>query len=220
SIPSKFIMENKLKFGFIECRLNCDSCGAPLHLNGPLESKICGRCQTEMQIPQDSILSILESMFKGWLENNWGPLESVRSTVWSTINYEITVSRQNPCCRSCKTEFPESEFQDRPGVDSWEMICKKCNRIMPVDRPPQWLKDKCNYIELIVNAEISEHESRLGKPAIEKVVFICPKCGNALDIDGLERIVHCINCNSNIYLPDDLWLRLHPEKITEMKAHR
>ena len=31
-------------------------------------------------------------------------------------------------------------------------------------------------------------------------------------IDGEDRIVICEYCETNVYLPDDLWLRLHPAK--------
>lgn len=30
------------------------------------------------------------------------------------------------------------------------------------------------------------------------------------ELDGAKRIVHCGFCDSDIYLPDDLWLHFNP----------
>lgn len=44
----------------------------------------------------------------------------------------------------------------------------------------------------------------------------CPKCSASLDITAdSQRTVACKYCETDIYLPDDLWLRLHPVKKAE-----
>lgn len=47
------------------------------------------------------------------------------------------------------------------------------------------------------------------------ILFTCPSCAGNLEIDGTDRMISCKFCNSQIYLPDDLWFRLHPAKEVE-----
>jgi len=41
----------------------------------------------------------------------------------------------------------------------------------------------------------------------------CLNCGAPAQVDGrTERIIHCEYCRESSYMPDALWLRLHPAK--------
>ncbi|MND08382.1 hypothetical protein D3C83_309560 [compost metagenome] len=42
------------------------------------------------------------------------------------------------------------------------------------------------------------------------MIFKCPSCLAALPIVGEKRIVRCQYCESDVYLPDDLWLHFNP----------
>ncbi len=50
------------------------------------------------------------------------------------------------------------------------------------------------------------------KTVSEPVAFSCPQCAGSLMIDGNERLIQCEYCETRVYLPDDLWLQLHPAK--------
>ncbi|MFC1669081.1 hypothetical protein ACFL20_01715 [Spirochaetota bacterium] len=202
----------RLKFGFLEIMSTCNKCGSPVFINGPLSVVLCNSCQSEMAIPHDTIKDSVMNIFEGWVENDWGDLQGSKSTVMSSINYEVTMARQDPCCRKCNTYFTGPNLEDRPGIELWEIVCSECGAEMPVTRPPNWLVNKYPKLKIIVNAESAEPDGEPEKPAFEGVVFSCPKCGGTLEIDGMDRIVHCKYCDSNVYLPDDLWLRLHPAK--------
>ena len=49
-----------------------------------------------------------------------------------------------------------------------------------------------------------------GPESPKPVVFKCPSCLAALEIAGRQRIVRCKYCESDVYLPDDLWLHFNP----------
>jgi hypothetical protein len=42
------------------------------------------------------------------------------------------------------------------------------------------------------------------------MVMACMSCGASLKIDGSSRTVDCTFCSTSNYLPDGLWLRMHP----------
>jgi len=86
---------------------------------------------------------------------------------------------------------------------------------MPVKHSPDWLRELLSQVLLILNAEESEPGGAKGELTGQLVVFSCPKCGGALDVDGSDRILECRYCGSKVYLPDDLWLRLHPAKTVQ-----
>jgi hypothetical protein len=46
--------------------------------------------------------------------------------------------------------------------------------------------------------------------AAQPILMACMGCGAGLKVDGSSRTVDCIYCKATNYLPDGLWLRLHP----------
>jgi hypothetical protein len=48
------------------------------------------------------------------------------------------------------------------------------------------------------------------QPTSEPLVFACMSCGGGLKVDGTSRVVACKFCNDSNFLPDALWLRMHP----------
>jgi len=65
----------------------------------------------------------------------------------------------------------------------------------------------------VINALLVDKSPEPGEKISGVIVFTCPQCGGALKIDGSERMPVCQFCNTNVYLPDDLWLRMHPAKM-------
>lgn len=207
-------MSDKLRFGLVELKSSCQRCGSPLCINGPLTKMICGSCQGEINVPQDVYLDTLNDLFKEWVDNSWGELDGSGHTVMGNFNRETLIARQTPCCRGCKNDFTAEELADRPGQDAWELMCAKCSKVMPVSRPPAWMKSKFPTIDMLFNAETAQPTQEAEQPA-RAVAFSCPSCGGGLKVDGKDRMVPCGFCQTEVYLPDDLWLRLHPVKTVE-----
>jgi hypothetical protein len=42
------------------------------------------------------------------------------------------------------------------------------------------------------------------------MVMACMSCGASLKVDGSSRTVDCTYCNTSNFLPDGVWLRMHP----------
>ena len=47
-------------------------------------------------------------------------------------------------------------------------------------------------------------------PSANPLAFGCLNCGARLRIDGTQRVVACEFCKESSFLPDALWLRMHP----------
>ncbi len=51
--------------------------------------------------------------------------------------------------------------------------------------------------------------------AAHPMAMPCMSCGAGLHVDGSSRTVECTFCNTSNYLPDGVWLRLHPAPTME-----
>ncbi len=72
-------------------------------------------------------------------------------------------------------------------------------------------------VKAIVGEEPSLLPGTHGKQPVKEsssrpVAFQCPNCADNLTIDGTKRMVDCSFCDTQVYLPDDLWHTLHPVK--------
>ncbi len=219
----------------LECKTSCPKCGGTLFLNGPLLRVHCNSCQSEVDISQDIWGSIISSVLEDFSEFAEG--EGRNSTIFTAgFHLELLYGRLMPRCPKCKTDFPE------PFVAP-EAKCPKCDYSATVAPAPDWfLKESIKQIKeladsasdddeegkekwpmvshdigsiIVVDAELPGEETEADVVLSEPIVFTCPKCGGALDIDGKERVITCKYCNSRVYLPDDLWLRIHPAKTVK-----
>lgn len=208
-----------------------------MFLNGPLLKVHCNTCQSEIDLSEDLWGSIVSSVLEDFSEFAEG--EGRNSTIFTGgFQLEILYGRLKPRCPKCKTDFPE------PLVAP-ETKCPKCDYKATVADAPDWflnearkqlkeLSDSSSEDEddeaekkkepaaaseissiIVVDAELPGMETEADVVLSEPIVFNCPKCGGALEIDGKDRVVLCKYCASKVYLPDDLWLRIHPAKTVK-----
>ncbi|MBD3191905.1 MAG: hypothetical protein GF308_14755 [Candidatus Heimdallarchaeota archaeon] len=76
--------------------------------------------------------------------------------------------------------------------------------------PPEWLKKVLPIVFCFVDASIDSKKEKSEPTIPEGIAFSCPRCGAMLVVDGKNRLVPCDYCKLQVYLPDDLWLRIHP----------
>ncbi|MCD4846761.1 MAG: hypothetical protein K8R76_01060 [Candidatus Aegiribacteria sp.] len=196
-----------MNWAVIEMSIKCPHCDSPVHIDGPYRKILCRSCQSEIDFPEDVWKDLLEDV-QGEVVNEFEEGEGSSSTIFGHFNMSMMYARLKAYCRSCKRDFDmETEYT---GQDT--LVCPDCGARTPIFPAPEWFKGAMSKAKLIVGAlpdieDVSEPEGLSGP-----VAFSCPQCGGSLMIDGKERIVICEYCETNVYLPDDLWLRLHPAK--------
>ncbi len=200
-----------------------------LFLNGPLLKVHCNSCQSDIDLSDELWGSIISSVLEDYHEFAEG--EGRNSIIFTGgFQLELLYGRLRLWCPKCKTNFPE------PLVAP-EAKCPKCDyRASVADAPAWFLNETRKHLKeitesrsdddeagesapitdveymTIVDAELPGEDADADVVLSEPIVFSCPKCGGALEIDGKERVVPCKYCTSKVYLPDDLWLRIHPAK--------
>lgn len=177
-------------------------------LNGPLKVGHCNACQSDTPIPYEFWTNI----FKDILEDIVTELkkgEGRNSTIFGHFNTRLLYYRLPPRCSNCKKSL-KIDFKKITKPD--EIKCHSCGEKIKVAPAPNWLQKKFPAAHSFVNAMLSE-EDRPESTITEGVALTCTRCGGSLIVNGEDRITPCEYCGIHVYLPDDLWLRLHPVLI-------
>ena len=196
-------------YGIVECSIKCPKCDNPMPLNGPIETAHCEHCLSDTEIPNEYWTDILRELFdelrKGMEEGTGSG-----STIFGMFNTSLVTARFDPYCYECKTGFEVDETVSKP----YKHNCEKCRNVIEVRPGPDWLNEAFPPGTILIAADMREGG---GEPAAasEPIAFVCPQCGGALIVDGTERVLPCEFCGIKVYLPDDLWRRMHPVKKKE-----
>ncbi|MBN1184392.1 MAG: hypothetical protein JXB49_19025 [Bacteroidales bacterium] len=204
-------MSDNFVFAGFECKTNCPSCGNTVIVNGPVKKTLCKSCQSTVNLSDNFWFNVFDDIPKSLQE--MGQNEVAPKQVW-TASYQLMMRFGNllPACPSCKT--PYTKYPDQLTETTTSFACTECGTPGTISLPSNWLKSVAHGIVVLVNAatsEVGEEE----ESAIKPVIFSCPACSSALKVDGTHRTVDCNYCNSSVYLPDDLWLRMHPVKTVK-----
>ena len=160
--------------------------------------------------------SIIESALEDYGDLHEG--EGQNQTVMTgEYTFHTMYGLQNPRCEKCKTKLDPSKFEQY--TQAGKAVCSKCANIISVRSMPQNLQSDFGNIRYLIGEDRDMFTGSKGTmktpEAVKPILFTCPSCGGNLKIDGSNRVVTCTYCNSDIYLPDDLWFRMHPVKVVQ-----
>jgi Zn finger protein HypA/HybF involved in hydrogenase expression len=194
----------------VELKTRCKHCGNPLILNAVVPDIYCKSCNKTNEI--------LEKM---WVELLEGPFEYEKGSEVTIIKganqYSLSYRKMNPRCGKCRTFISEEKILEFSPSGIYK--CEECGDIVSVRSAPGFLRSKYSELRYLVAEDedmISNGDGNYKTPdATKPIIFTCPSCGGALKVDGTNRMMECEFCKNTIYLPDDLWFRLHPPKTVE-----
>lgn len=186
--------------------MDCEHCGAPIPVNGPARVVHCANCLRDTPIP--SLPSHLCEAAGG------SHLLGVGSS-WRTFD------APEPQCSKCQRGVPIGQYLPYHGATT-TLACPFCNAPLPTFPVPSWLRALLPTAVQVFGADpgVANAEAgldlRLNQARSQPVVMACPNCGGGLSIDeDSPRTVPCEYCNASVFLPDDLWRRMHPVKTMQ-----
>ena len=198
------------RYGCFEIRTTCSSCGNPIPVNGPQGSLTCTACFEEMALSPERIAGFLndfEEDYEGLTEG-----QGQGGTLMSGDgSFKYGYWRLEPRCSSCRTALP---IPEEPGVST--VRCSNCNLEYFVYPVSEQLQKKVPSARLCFTLQPPPGNRTSGDLAVDDaslkpVVMSCPQCAAALAVSSVsERIMKCNYCNSEVYVPDAIWKRLHP----------
>ncbi len=196
------------RYGCFEVRTTCRSCGNPIVINGPYRSIACSACSSEMNIAETitGFLNDFEDEYEGFEygQGQGGTLMGGDGT------FQYGYWRLAPRCSSCKAalEIPEDK-------ENTTVRCSKCDTEHYISQAPDWLRRQVPSAKLTVTSQpvfdLKESVLKLDEDSLKPIVMTCPQCAGALTVSsGSERILNCSYCNTEVYVPDAIWMKLHP----------
>ncbi|NOY93604.1 MAG: hypothetical protein GXP55_20660 [Deltaproteobacteria bacterium] len=204
-------MDEATRYGGFTVRTECNHCGNPLPLHGPLLTAPCPHCLEEAQIPAEVWKTILEDFDEQHesLSEGQGAV-SVMMVDASNIRHEH--KKHVPSCEKCGAPFGVNQLP--VGTDT-NFACTQCGDPASTHPVPQWLRRLVPTARQFYSTEPgaggASALSLESAQSIKPVAMACPACGGSLAATTeSERIMACRFCHTDVYLPDDVWRRLHP----------
>lgn len=197
----------------IELKTSCGHCSSPLMLNAVTNDFTCPACNKNNYFSDEDWQNLLDDAVKEGPGLNDG--EGQPSTIMrGAYTYQLMYGKQQPRCGKCKTKIDVNKLEEYSAKSNYS--CPKCSNEIFIRRTNDILQKEFSGIKFLVGEDddmlkVNPVKGKLPSSA-KPVLFTCPSCAGNLEIDGTDRMVSCKYCDSQIYLPDDLWLRLHPVK--------
>lgn len=192
-------------YGF-SLEIKCTSCGIPVAVNGPARKVTCPNCQSGVNLRDsfwDDIFSISE--------------DSGKEMVIGSDNTDKQFRKMNPVCPSCRTGIDASLF---PVGKEGAIPCGRCKKLIPYFPPPGWLEDiKIRGglpVQIIGATERDSAVTSETASSTATIAIACVSCSAPLRVNSeTPRNATCEHCGTLQYLPDPLWLSIHPAKKRE-----
>lgn len=192
----------------IRISLDCPHCRGGVPVNGFTNEVLCSNCLKSVELPQEWWETHLDSeTIDEALEHEPGYGNSSQSL--GGMSEKIDTGNRAPRCQDCKAEFPDALYQG--AVAAGGFACPGCNRRVRVRKATPLALSLIPEADLLIHEDATGDQlSTDGVHAAEPVMFACLSCGGGLSVDGSSRTPKCDHCGNANYLPDALWLRLHP----------
>lgn len=203
------------RYARVEARTQCGRCGSPLPLNGPTRAPLCSSCNHTAQIAPAVWKGLLEDIDEDWTEHDEG--EGASSKIFTGGGeFNRTWIKSRPQCARCSAPLPVDAI---PVGTSGNAACVSCGHAFATAPAPDWLRQVFPSATQTYGAEAELAPAAGGVRAeanlahVQPIVMRCPQCGGSLSIGvDAQRVTPCRFCNTEVYLPDEVWKRLHPVK--------
>lgn len=204
------------RYGSLSARTECNHCGAPLPLNAPTLEVTCAQCMGRVAVPAETWGSMLGDLDEQIDELAEGQGRTVNALV-SGQKLVYDIKREMPHCEKCNAPLQIAMW---PVGTSRNFACTQCGDPASTQPAPPWLGQAAPnarqlYLvdpdpQLAASSPVPLSPAQAPRP----VALACPSCGAGLHITvDHPRIMPCSYCGADVYLPDDLWRRLHPVKV-------
>lgn len=204
-----------LRWGRVKARSTCSACGQPLPLSCLGSTTSCPYCFAEQSIPTDLWTKVLRQLDEVAERPGWSDEGTVTSGA-RRLTYEI--DHAPPSCEKCDQPFALDSLE--PGV-SRNFACVACGDPASTEPVPGWARRGVSSARQVVTVnpkpELGGDVTLTADPGAPKLIAMaCPRCGGGLEITTQsQRLFACRFCTAEVYLPDEIWRRLHPIRRVE-----
>lgn len=198
------------KYCMYKVQIDCDDCGNPVPIDGPCHQAECPSCLSKAELNAGFWGDVINDLRKEYRTLDWD--YGSRTQTLGEFNLKMTYARQVPKCRECRLPLPLETIV--VGFDG-PMTCVKCGTVNHTRPAPDWFKKLFGDArQLFCVPAVEGGEQPVSDPtALRPVLMACMNCGGKLEVTHESaRILNCEYCDSDHWLPEQLWRRMHPAK--------
>lgn len=213
----------------VRVTLDCPECAAPIPINGIVPQVLCAACQTVVSLTDqlgwnriltyqsgepcmehDTLMKI-ESILAMNYFLAFGTSGGSLYRKWRHILLEVdSASPQCPHCKAALDTQALAREVLREG-ETADAFCTGCGGAIPIRAPSAEEREAVHPSCVAIVGETALRGDLHAQEVAETVLFSCLGCGAPLDVNAtVPRIMKCKYCEATSYMPDALWLRLHP----------
>ncbi len=205
--------------GAFTLRVDCPACGLPVPLNAPTKSAHCHACTKDFDVPALIFVRLL--MRFDDLPDETTPFADGAHANIDGVEAHATRTSKTPECGSCGKALVIAE----PPSDALTKItCASCSAEAIGFPAPAWLTEMVSTARYVIvtdataapdakSADAKDDAVKSDADAERPIALPCTQCGAPLHVTKeSERTIPCEFCKTDVYLPDELWRRLHPVK--------
>ncbi len=200
----------------IDLHVDCPNCAQPVWVNALSPRVPCSSCHEVVELGWERWEQLLEDSWDEIPDYVEGRGARTQTMAGAGPNSDLVYARRDPYCFLCKSKFDTARLVAE-RVEKF--ACGDCDASWTARAPSVEISRRFPKIAYLFCEAPSQIEDAFGgfadheagvREGSRPVVFACPACGGGLRVDGSQRMLPCEFCEASVYLPDDLWQRLHP----------
>lgn len=199
----------------LKVRVDCPECGSALFVDGPYKKALCTACGTRTAVTNLWPTLLDRTMERG----SGGPHFRQLTFVWAgNLIPQIWYGANKgspPICSTCDQVIEGAE-QIADGTEG-TLFCPGCGTEHATWPAPGYLSQKrLPGGKRAKQVFLAPPEEQQGTPSptpadVKPILFGCLNCGANLRITGdTPRVLTCEFCQTDCFLPPEIWNRLHP----------
>lgn len=199
-----------LKTSTFKIQIVCPGCNNYVAVSGVTDLDTCQNCGKQVNVS-----TVINDKMFGFLDRTKymnGYLSGSIEQIGGTAAYKLVYSSQQPYCEECFTVIDEDSAMS--AINSGKAFsCPDCSHKMPVRAADAMLKKFHPNAVGVLNDSFGKDYAEKNTDKESLLVFKCMTCGAGLELsDDTDRKIKCKYCDNENYLPDSIWMKLHPNK--------
>ncbi len=198
-----------IKISTFQIQIVCPGCNNYVAVSGITDFDTCQNCGKQVNVHgvlNEKMFSFMDKTkyMNGYLS---GSIEQMGSDA-----YKLLYSSMPPFCEECFAVIDENDMIEAVKSEK-PFTCKSCGHKMPSRAADAALREFHPKAIGVINDSygFDYAEKNINKDSM--LVFKCMTCGAGLELTSdTKRTIKCKYCDNENYLPDSIWVKLHPNK--------
>lgn len=197
-----------LKTSVFKLQIICPGCNNNVAVSGITDFDTCQNCGKNVNV--SSVINEKMFGFMDKIKYMNGYLSGSIEQIGGTGAYKLVYSSGQPFCEECFAAIDEESAMN--AINSGKAFtCPNCSHKMPVRAADAILREFHPNAVGVLNDSFGKDHAEKNTDKETLLVFKCMTCGAALELsDDTDRKIKCKYCDNENYLPDSIWMKLHP----------